>query len=141
MPVLRVPPSDRVRMRRTVLSGIGGVAAAFLGSLCCVGPLLFVTLGVGAGFASAFEPLRPLFGVLMLALLAGGFWAVYGRRVTLLSRAASAGTGTLGGAPTCTTATTCATSARRGRDVAILWSATVLALVLWTFPTWSLWLL
>lgn len=141
MPVLRVPPSDRVRMRRTVLSGVGGVAAAFLGSLCCVGPLLFVTLGVGAGFASAFEPLRPVFGMLMLALLAAGFWAVYGRRATLLPRAASAGTGTLGCAPACATATTGAMPARRGHDVAILWSATVLALVLWTFPTWSLWLL
>ena len=128
-------------MRRTVLSGVGGVAAAFLGSLCCVGPLLFVTLGVGAGFASAFEPLRPLFGVLMLALLAAGFWAVYGRRAMLLPRAASAGMGAPGGAPACASAASRAAPTRRGRDVAVLWSATVLALVLWTFPTWSLWLL
>lgn len=29
---------------------------------------------------------------------------------------------------------------RRGRDVAVLWGATILALVLWSFPTWSRWL-
>jgi len=49
------------RNSRMVWAGVRGVTAAFLGSLCCVGPLLFVTLGVGAGLASTFEPLRPVF--------------------------------------------------------------------------------
>jgi hypothetical protein len=137
-------------MRKALVTSAGGVAAAFLGSLCCVGPLLFVTLGVGAGLASTFEPLRPIFGVVMLALLAVGFWTVYGRRAGTLR----------GGTPVATSgiasdidtvdetrdvgrpdAVACAVPAPRGRDVAILWTATALALVLWTFPTWSLWLL
>jgi mercuric ion transport protein len=126
-------------MRKAVLTGAGGVVAAFLASLCCVGPLLFVSLGVGAGLASTFEPLRPIFGVLMVALLAAGFWAVYGRRIARppvpngLSSGARDSTSLVAGA--------CTTPVRRGRDVAILWSATALALILWTFPTWSLWLL
>ena len=48
-------------MRKALLAGIAAVAAALLGSLCCVGPLVFVALGVGAGLASTFEPLRPVF--------------------------------------------------------------------------------
>jgi mercuric ion transport protein len=133
-------------MRSSLLTGAGGVVAALLGSLCCVGPLLFVTLGVGAGFATAFEPLRPLFGVLMLALLAAGFYAVYGRptaagaQVVGSSNSASASCDPATD-PACVPASTCATPSRRRRDVAVLWTATALAVVLWTFPTWSLWLL
>lgn len=141
MLVTGVSHVDRALMRSSLLTSVGGVTAAFLGSLCCVGPLLFVTLGIGAGFASAFEPLRPLFGVLMLALLAAGFWAVYGRRAMLLAHAAGTGTGAPADNATCAPVTACPTPARRGRDVAMLWSATLLAIVLWTFPTWSLWLL
>lgn len=127
-------------MRKALLTSVGGVAAAFLASLCCVGPLLFVTLGVGAGLASAFEPLRPVFGVLMLALLAAGFWAVYGRRgaARLVARgddALVADADPRRGSPGA-----CAAPLRRGRDAVVLWGATLLALVLWSFPTWSLWL-
>ena len=107
--------------------------AAFLASLCCVGPPLFVSLGVGVGLASTFEPLRPVFGVLMVALLGAGFWAVFGRRV--VPAPASGGRGIPAAE------STCAAPERRGCDAAILWSATALALLLWTFPTWSLWLL
>jgi mercuric ion transport protein len=133
-------------MRGTTLTGIGGVLAAFLGSLCCVGPLLFVTLGVGAGFASTFEPLRPAFGVLMLALLAVGFWTVYGRRMVALRSGAPGAVNTSESAAVlreadCAPAAACAAPVHRTRDVVILWCATALALVLWTFPSWSLWLL
>ena len=129
----------REHMRKAFITGAGGVVAAFLASLCCVGPLLFVSLGVGAGLASTFEPLRPFFGLLMVGLLAAGFWTVYGRRMA---------PALVPGAPNAVTADSkckpdraCAVPVRRGRDMAILWSATALALILWTFPTWSLWLL
>ena len=125
-------------MRKAVLTGAGGVVAAFLASLCCVGPLLFVSLGVGAGLASTFEPLRPVFGVLMVALLGAGFWAVYGRR--MVRAPVPSGPDIAADDSLSTPAGACTTPVRRGRDVAILWSATALALILWTFPTWSLWL-
>ena len=127
-------------MRRTTVTGLGGLVAAFLGSLCCVGPLLFVTFGVGAGLASTFEPLRPLFGVLMAALLALGLWTVYGRRSLRAIAATTADATTALRTPTSAPNDACAIPARRHRDVVILWSATLLALLFWTFPTWSRWL-
>lgn len=128
-------------MRRAALTGVGGIVAALLGSLCCVGPLLFVSLGIGAGLASAFEPLRPAFGVAMLGLFGFGFWTVYGGR-----RGVQAVPNDIAGidaanAPACGPGEACAVPTRRRRDVLILWTAAVLALVFWTFPTWSLWLL
>lgn len=126
-------------MHKAAITGAGGVVAAFLASLCCVGPLLFVSLGVGAGLAGTFEPLRPIFGVLMVALLAAGFWAVYGRRLAPVSQ--SHAHDVAAGDHGCAPAEVCVSPVRRSRDVAILWSATALALILWTFPTWSLWLL
>lgn len=119
-------------MRRSLLTSLGGVTAAFFGSLCCAGPLLFVTLGVGAGLASTFEPLRPLFGAAMLAFFAFGFHRVYARRraeARALAPAARDHASARGA--------TCELPRRRDRDVLVLWTAAVLALVLWTFPTWS----
>lgn len=113
-------------MGRGVLAGMGGIAAAFLGSVCCVGPLLFVAFGVGAGFATAFEPLRPLFGALMLAAFSLGFYTVYGRPAREMA---------------CAPGEACALPRTRSRDKLILWAAAVLALALWTFPSWSVWLI
>lgn len=110
-------------MRRTLWAGVGGLAAAGLGSLCCIGPILFVTLGVGAGMASTFEPLRPFFGVLMLALLGIGFYTVYGRRSAT---------------ELCGPDGACERPRNRGREKLLLWGAAALALVLWTFPQWSI---
>jgi len=120
--------------RTTLWAGAGGVTAAFLGSLCCAGPLLFVTLGVGAGLASTFEPLRPVFAVLMIGLFGLAFYSVYGRR----ARPAKVDQGDSSIAGVAQTA--CAVPRDRGRERVILWLAALLALVLWTFPTWSRWL-
>jgi mercuric ion transport protein len=126
-------------MRRTALwAGAGGVTAAFLGSLCCAGPLLFVTLGVGAGLASTFEPLRPVFAVVMFGLFSLAFYSVYGRRAgrTGVGQSDSSTVGQSAG-DTCTADTACAVSRYRRRERVILWLAALLALVLWMFPTWS----
>ncbi len=89
-----------------------------------------MTLGVGAGLASTFEPLRPLFGVLMVGLFGLGFYTVYGSR-----RTTADATEALEGE--CASGTACAVPRSRSRDKALLWGAVALALVLWTFPTWS----
>jgi mercuric ion transport protein len=67
-------------MKEKLATG-GAVAAAAAASLCCVGPLVFVALGLGAFWASAaFETLRPyLLGAAVL-LLAFGFYRAYFRR-------------------------------------------------------------
>jgi mercuric ion transport protein len=119
--------------RTTLWAGAGGVTAAFLGSLCCAGPLLFVTLGVGAGLASTFEPLRPVFAVLMILLFGRAFYSVYGRRARPAK--VDQGDSSIAGAETA-----CAVPRDRRRERVILWLAALLALVLWTFAAWSRWL-
>jgi mercuric ion transport protein len=111
---------------RGLLASLGAVGAAFLASVCCIGPLLFVTLGVGAGLASAFEPLRPIFTVAAVGLLAVGFYVVYGKRPAA-DAADSA----------CAPDGSCTVPRNRTRDEVLLWVATVVALVLLTFPQWS----
>jgi mercuric ion transport protein len=114
------------KMRKTVLATVGGVAAAVLGSLCCVGPLVFVAFGVGAGLASTFEPLRPVFGALMVVMLGVAFYTVYGKRHL---PAEAVGESLPGGV--------CSSPRSRTRDKVLVWTATAVALALWTFPTWS----
>lgn len=118
-----MPRPDEGGHRKSFLP-LGAVGTAFLAALCCLGPLIFVTLGVGAGLASTFKPLQPVFTVLTLVLIAAGFYAVYGRR---------RGTASAAGA----TATQCATPRGRGRDALVLWVGTIVALILVTFPQWS----
>lgn len=126
------PTADTTPHRRGLIAVFGALGAAFLASLCCVGPLLFVAFGVGAGLASTFEPLRPLFTVLTVALLGVGFYVVYGRRARAAPRASEI---------TCTPGSACGIPRHRTRDKRLLWSATILAVVLLTFPQWSLLLL
>ncbi|MBI4539041.1 MAG: mercury transporter MerT [Gemmatimonadetes bacterium] len=110
--------------RSGILASVGGLGAAVLASLCCIGPLLFVTLGVGAGLASTFEPLRPVFTALTIALLGVGFYVVYGPRP--VSAPAESGQGA-----------SCAAPPGRRRDRVVLWAATLVAAALWSFPYWS----
>jgi copper chaperone CopZ len=59
----------------------GAVAAALAASACCVGPLLFVVLGLGAfGAAAALESARPYLLSAAVLLLAFGFYRTYFRR-------------------------------------------------------------
>ncbi len=62
---------------RAVAAVGAGVAAALGSALCCVGPLVAVTLGVsGAGLAHVFDPVRPYMVGAAAIALAGGHWAV-----------------------------------------------------------------
>ena len=61
--------------------------AAFLASLCCVGPVVFGAFGVGVGTTgflastasalSVLVPYRPIFIVLVILGIGIGFYAVY----------------------------------------------------------------
>ena len=58
----------------------GAMAAAFGAALCCVGPVLFALLGLGAfSAASVFASLRPYLLVVAVLALAFGFYRVYFR--------------------------------------------------------------
>ena len=56
---------------------LGSTIAAFVASLCCLGPLVLGGVGLGAALVATFAPLRPYFLVLSAALLALGFYFVY----------------------------------------------------------------
>ncbi len=56
---------------------IGSTLAAFVASLCCLGPLLLGSAGLGAALIATFAPLRPYFLALSGVLLAAGFYFVY----------------------------------------------------------------
>ena len=70
----------RCEMKDKVVLG-GSIIAAIAASLCCLGPLVAVALGMGAfGAAAAFESIRPyLLGVTAL-LLAVAFYLTYRKR-------------------------------------------------------------
>jgi mercuric ion transport protein len=110
---------------KTLAAGVAAVAAAFVSALCCAGPLIAVALGLsGAGLASTFEPLRPYFVGATAAFLGGGF--------LLLRREEKRA---------CEPGKACADPRLRRRMKIALWAATVLAVILATFPTWSIWAL
>lgn len=118
---------DGRRASRGLWAAAGAVVAAFGAALCCVGPIVFVTFGVGAGLASTFEPLRPVFTVLAVLGLGVGFVAVYGRGRMAQAMDADCGPDQA-----------CSIPRSRARDKVILWTATVLAIVVWSFNYWSL---
>jgi mercuric ion transport protein len=59
---------------------VAGILAAVGASVCCVAPLVLLTLGVGGawiGSLTAFEPYRPLFIGLTLLFLGLAFRTLY----------------------------------------------------------------
>jgi copper chaperone CopZ len=59
----------------------GAMAAAFGAALCCIGPVLFALLGLGAfSAASVFQSLRSYLLAVAVLALAFGFYRVYFRR-------------------------------------------------------------
>lgn len=58
--------------RRNILPLIGGILTAFAASLCCIGPLVLVMLGMGGAWVSSLsvmEPFRPyLLGIAIIFL-------------------------------------------------------------------------
>lgn len=60
----------------------GSVGAALGAAVCCLGPVVLVSLGVGGawvGHLSALEPYRPLFMAVAAGFLGFGFYRVYRR--------------------------------------------------------------
>jgi len=56
---------------------LGSAGAAFVASLCCLGPLVLGGVGLGAVLMATFAPLRPYFLTVSAVLLALGFYFVY----------------------------------------------------------------
>ncbi len=59
---------------------VGGVLASIGASLCCVGPLVLVSLGIGGAWVSSLttlEPVRPVFMLATAALFGAAYWKLY----------------------------------------------------------------
>jgi mercuric ion transport protein len=59
---------------------VGGALAAVGASVCCVGPLALLALGIGGAWVvnlSALEPIRPFFVVVTLGFLGLAFHRLY----------------------------------------------------------------
>lgn len=68
-------------MEKQTLLSVGGVTAAVIASLCCIGPVLVVFLGVGSIAAfSVFEIYRPFFIGVTVALIGLAFYLTYRKR-------------------------------------------------------------
>lgn len=118
------PPSGFVTM-----FSIGGLSAALLASVCCIGPLVFAALGVGvgatgflagtAGVLKGLLPFRPAFIGLTIFLLGIGFYLAYWRPESV-----------------CAPGDVCAQGSPKGRNRTWLWIMASLALALVLAPYW-----
>jgi len=108
--------------RATGLAGTA-VGAATVSALCCAGPIVTAVLGVSGGaLASAVEPFRPLFlGITGVAL--GGSYLMVRREDQ----------------KACETGTSCASPVARKRTKVMLGIATLVAIILATYPSWKRW--
>ena len=103
---------------------IGGIIAAIGASVCCVGPLVLLLLGISGswiGNLTAFEPYRPVF-ILFVALLFGySGWKIY-RPVE-----------------ECAPDAACALPTMQRRRKVIFWFSAITAILLVTSNYWIIW--
>ncbi|MCB0261522.1 MAG: mercuric transporter MerT family protein [Calditrichia bacterium] len=103
--------------------GIFGVIVGAIGaSICCIGPLVLLALGIGgswAGNLAAFETYRPIFMGITFVFLGFAYYQVYKKPKT---------------EECCDTDGQCATPQRKKFMKTTLWIVTVLSLGLVAFP-------
>ena len=94
----------------TLFASAGSMISGLIASLCCIGPLVFVVLGLsGAAFFAKLEQYRWLFGTVAFGFLAPGFFFAYR------------------GGEECSPGTSCEIDPKRRRlNRIILWIATIL---------------
>ncbi|MFV1984197.1 MAG: mercuric transporter MerT family protein [Thiohalomonadales bacterium] len=104
-------------------SMIAAGAAAIGASICCIGPLVLLMLGIGGSWIStltALEPYRPIFIGITLVFLFLAF-----RKLYLVPRQ-------------CAPENTCATPGTQRNQRIIFWVVTVVLIALLTFPYYGL---
>jgi hypothetical protein len=108
-------------MDKAKITGLGGLLAGFIGSVCCVGPVILGGLGFGVGaisFARDLGFLHIPMMVLAFLLLGTAFYMRYQKADSHKGNSA-----------TCEVVP----GKRRGNSI-FLWAATVLTLILFTYP-------
>jgi len=107
----------------TIGSMITAISAAIGASVCCVGPLVLLALGIGGSWIStltALEPYRPIFIIITLVFLFLAF-----RKLYLIPRQ-------------CTSDDACAVPSTLRNQRIIFWIVTVMLIALVTFPYYGL---
>jgi mercuric ion transport protein len=102
--------------------GIGTALAAIGASVCCVGPLLLLSLGIGGAWMStltSMESVRPFFILLTLAFIGLGY-----RKLYLLT-------------DECEPGTACALPEEKHKQHTLFWIISTLALLLLAFPWYA----
>lgn len=105
---------------------IAGAVAAITASVCCVGPLVLLMLGVGGAWISnltALEPLRPIFIGVTLVFLGFAF-----RKLYLVP-------------PACAPGTACVAPGNLRKQRALFWVLAIFVLALLTFPWYAQYLI
>lgn len=97
----------------TLFASIGSITSGLVASLCCIGPLVFVVLGLsGTAFFTKFEQYRWIVGTVALGFLALGFFVAYR------------------GEKECAPGTSCAINTKRKKlNKIVLWIAAILVVV------------
>jgi len=112
---------ERILKEKSSWGLFGAVVSTVIASICCVGPLVFVALGItGAwiGNLTALAPYRPIFVIVTIGFLGFAFYSVYRKPKT----------------ETCHAERACARPGGKGRLKIILWIVAALILVLLAFP-------
>lgn len=115
--------STKINNRSYVSSTIAAGLAAIGASVCCIGPLVLLALGIGGtwiSYLTAFEPYQPLFVTITLVFLFLSF-----RKLYILPRQ-------------CSDSETCALPSVLRNQRIIFWVVTVLLIALLTFPYYGL---
>ena len=125
-----IPSKLRQPKNPATIFSVGGVSAALLASVCCIGPLVFAALGVGvgatgfladtAGVLKGFLPYRSVFIGLTILLLGIGFYLAYRKPK----------------AARCVQGEVCAQDNPKGGNRTWLWVMASLALGLVLAPYW-----
>lgn len=113
--------TQKHKLAESNISVIGGVIAAIVASLCCVGPFVLLTLGISGawiGSLTLLEPYRPFFIVIVLLLFGWAGWQVH--------RPAEA----------CDPGTACLVPQTRKRRQMVFWIAVIVALILVSSNYW-----
>ena len=106
--------------------GIGAALAAIGASVCCVGPLLLLSLGIGGAWMStltSMETVRPFFFIITLIFIGLGY-----RKLYLIPE-------------NCEEGQTCAVPEVKQRQRMIFWIGSVLILLLLAFPWYAVYIL
>ena len=108
-------------MDKTKMTGLGGLLAGVVGSVCCVGPAVLAGLGFGVGavsFARDFGFLHLPLMVLAIVLLGTAFYLRYRKADSQRENS-----------PACEI-----TPGKHDRTSVFLWAATVITVALFVFP-------